>query len=275
MIWFACKSCGKKHSRPDAEAGAMVFCQCGRGNRVPFSSTAAPDLDIPEVLPAPRAIPVPAAVPVPVPIPVPVPSARPAPRAVPVAVPVDESHPATTLLPPSEPPLPYRKTPRRYRKVDPHACWHHEELPAGGTCAACRLPFCIDCLVELNGAQLCGPCKNFRAAAAGQPVRVLPLASAALVCSLVAAPVAALLSIAGAGIFHSEGSTGGAVLMCVLAMLLLGASLTASILAVRRLEAESRVGGRGLAAGGLCVSLAGLAWCLCVLAVVIGRGAAR
>ena len=40
MIWFACKQCGKVHSRPESAAGAMVFCDCGQGCIVPWESTA-------------------------------------------------------------------------------------------------------------------------------------------------------------------------------------------------------------------------------------------
>src|SRR6267378_4792578 len=39
MIWFACKQCGKRHGRPDEAAGTVVFCDCGQGNRVPWTST--------------------------------------------------------------------------------------------------------------------------------------------------------------------------------------------------------------------------------------------
>src|SRR6516164_6467007 len=47
MIWFACKQCGKRHGRGEHLAGTLVFCECGHGNRVPWSST------IPEPAPEP------------------------------------------------------------------------------------------------------------------------------------------------------------------------------------------------------------------------------
>jgi hypothetical protein len=40
MIWFICKQCGKRHSRPDEAGGSLVFCECGQANRVPWESTA-------------------------------------------------------------------------------------------------------------------------------------------------------------------------------------------------------------------------------------------
>jgi hypothetical protein len=267
MIWFACKSCGAKASRPDSEAGALVFCSCGQANRVPFTSTVPPEVDFPEVVhvpePPPRVEPPRGAREVPIP------------QAAAVPVPIDEARPAPRLLPPSEPPLSFRKAPRRYRKPDPAVCWHHEDLPSGGSCSACKLPFCIDCLCDLNGAQLCGPCKNFRVEEGGSPLSPTPMASAALAAALVAAPVSALLSLAGAGAFLSEGSAAGAVVLCLVGLAMLGGSLWLCVGALRGLEAESRVGGRGLVASGLSISLAGLAWCLCVLTVVLGRGLAR
>ncbi|HEX5269774.1 MAG TPA: hypothetical protein VFW33_04765 [Gemmataceae bacterium] len=39
MIWFACKSCGKRHKQSDDAAGSLVFCECGHSNRVPWEST--------------------------------------------------------------------------------------------------------------------------------------------------------------------------------------------------------------------------------------------
>src|SRR5438874_9786727 len=47
MIWFACKQCGQRHSRPDDAAGTVVFCDCGKGNRVPWTSTEPADVPEP------------------------------------------------------------------------------------------------------------------------------------------------------------------------------------------------------------------------------------
>ncbi len=43
MIWFACKNCGKRHKQPDDAAGSLIFCECGRANRVPWDSTGSAD----------------------------------------------------------------------------------------------------------------------------------------------------------------------------------------------------------------------------------------
>src|SRR5947208_15063000 len=53
MIWFSCSKCQKTLGRPESSAGALVFCDCGQGNVVPWDSTAAaPAEPLPaEVLP--------------------------------------------------------------------------------------------------------------------------------------------------------------------------------------------------------------------------------
>src|SRR5438105_12622885 len=53
MIWFSCSKCQKTLGRPESSVGALVFCDCGQGNAVPWDSTAAaPAEPLPaEVLP--------------------------------------------------------------------------------------------------------------------------------------------------------------------------------------------------------------------------------
>src|SRR5438445_719565 len=109
MIWFACKKCGKRHGRAEGLSGTMVFCECGFGNRVPWSSTA----EEPEE----------SAAPVPLPLPPP-PPARPR-SATPIPF-LDEPRPGR----PSEPPPPFRPKPKKdYRRVNPKFCLNHDELP--------------------------------------------------------------------------------------------------------------------------------------------------
>ena len=47
MIWFGCKKCGKRHGKAESLCGTLVFCDCGFGNRVPWSSTV-PEPEAPE-----------------------------------------------------------------------------------------------------------------------------------------------------------------------------------------------------------------------------------
>jgi hypothetical protein len=39
MIWFKCKQCGRTHGRGENLSGTTVFCECGTGNVVPWTST--------------------------------------------------------------------------------------------------------------------------------------------------------------------------------------------------------------------------------------------
>src|SRR5262249_50920489 len=104
MIWFACKQCGKRHGRAEPLAGTLVFCECGQGNRVPWSST------VPE--PEPEA-----AVPVP-----------PRPRAPGPSA--DQDRPEPEFLRP-------RRT-RERRRPNSAYCLNHEETTKEATCDACH-----------------------------------------------------------------------------------------------------------------------------------------
>ncbi len=44
------------------------------------------------------------------------------------------------------------------------ACANHPQVEARGTCASCGRPYCADCLVDLLGQGLCGPCRDVRLA---------------------------------------------------------------------------------------------------------------
>jgi hypothetical protein len=282
MLWFSCKSCGKHHSRPESEAGALIFCSCGNGVRVPFSSTAPPDPEIPDAIPTDRPIPL-RPLPVDVPSsrtppsrthstgpsgadetePPPIPVARAVPLDIPLALPVEP-----IPLAPDEPAKPLRKTPRRYRKVDSEVCWNHEQEASAGLCAGCRLPFCQSCLVELRGHFVCGICKNFRVASAGQPLRTYPMAIVALISSLVVGPVALTLSLVGVGLYLSDGVVGPTLLLSIVALLPVAGALLFSLWVLWRLEGQTRLAGRAMALSGFCVSLCSLLWCLSVIGLV-------
>ncbi len=268
MIWFACKQCGKKHSRPDSQAGSMVFCDCGRGNMVPWSSTTEP-ASFPEVEPlrVPAARPVPERIPRAVPVPQrePVPQGR---RPEPVPLPAREPPP------PAELPLPSRRPDRLPRRVRPNLCFNHDEDASQENCSACKLPFCGRCLVTIQGQVLCGPCKNFRIGGMGRTTRVLPMAVLALVVALVSGPVVLVLTLLGVGIYLSEGSQDGlgvAIALCVLALTLPGTGLVLTRMAQRRFEARPRYGGRGLASSAACASAVGILWAVVVAAVLITK----
>lgn len=47
-------------------------------------------------------------------------------------------------------------------------CRNHPNVSATDRCAGCAEPFCVDCLVELQGKKYCGSCKVM--AVQGQPI---------------------------------------------------------------------------------------------------------
>jgi hypothetical protein len=240
MIWFACKSCGKHHGRPDNLAGTMVFCDCGQGNRVPWSSTVAE--------PEPEAAPPP-----------------PAPR------PPEEPHrPPRPPEPADEdaPPMPARRPrpPREPRRINAGYCLNHEDDPSTATCEACRCPFCSACVVTLQGATLCGPCKNFRVRGLHRRARVGPLAIAALVLSLLSGPVTVVLDLMAIGTRAVGNPLAFALLLSLVALLMPAGALALSWAALRQIETTPHQGGRAMAATG---AVAGLAGVLCSLSIAV------
>ncbi len=209
MIWFACKQCGKTHGRPETSIGALVFCECGQGNTVPWESTA----------PEPQAVVV---------------ETPTAPELAPV---VFEPEPVTT--PASPEPRPRRG---RVEKRDPNQCFNHQGVPKVGNCEDCDESFCADCLVPLQGATLCGPCKNFRARRMELPPLNSNLASASLVLALLTGPLPMCLV---------QWNTPGVRVLSLLTLLPQLLALGLGIWALRIGEKEGKPGGQVLAITGI------------------------
>src|SRR5712692_11161443 len=109
MIWFACKKCGKHHGKSESLSGTLVFCECGFGNRVPWSSTVAEPATpaaAPAPLPRPRSVPVDERD-----------DRRPPRRSIPVDDPDDWQPPSLRTRP--------RKQPKR---INPNFCLVHDEV---------------------------------------------------------------------------------------------------------------------------------------------------
>jgi hypothetical protein len=223
MIWFACKQCGKRHGRAEGLCGTLVFCECGQGNRVPWSSTV-PEPEPEEAPPAP-----------------------PQPRA---PRPAEEERRA--------PELPRPRPTRAKRRLNPAYCLNHDETPKQATCDACHCPFCSACVVTLQGRTLCGPCKNFHVRGLNRPGSVSALALVALVLSLVGGPVAALLAFVA--ISAQPAASGGAVfvavVICFIAVLLPIAGAIVGWLGLRQIESKPNMIGRSLAMTGATTGLA-------------------
>jgi hypothetical protein len=267
MIWFACKKCGKRQGRPDAAAGTLVFCECGFGNRVPWSSTVG-EPEVEEVEPV-KVPPRPAT---------PEPPPPPPPDPAPPRFPEDRPPPRAPLppLPPSAPrPYDGPRGPRRgreTRRINPAYCLGHDDRPSTQRCDDCRCMFCDACLTPFQGKALCGPCKNFRARGLQRAARPAPLAVLAFVTALVTGPLSFCLSLLGVNSqAGGQGSLGLTVLLSVVGALLPAVGLVLGGLALRDIDAKPHLRGRALALTGSATALVGVLWSLTVAVLVIVR----
>jgi hypothetical protein len=266
MIWFACKKCGKRQGRPDASVGTLVFCECGFGNRVPWSSTA-PEPEIEEV--EPTRIPPRPAEPPPEPSPR-YPEARPVPR---------ESAPRPPEWRPSErmppaPPFEAQRAPRRPppKRINPAYCLAHDDRASTQRCDDCRCSFCDACVVSFRGKTLCGPCKNFRARGLQRSARMAPLAVLTLVAALVTGPLSFCLSLLGVNSQSGgSGSLGLTIVLSLVGALLPVIGLVLGMLALREIEAKPHLRGRALALTGAATALVGVLWSVTVAALAIAK----
>ncbi len=239
MIWFACKQCGKRHGRGEDLAGTLVFCECGQGNRVPWSSTAA-EPEPEEALPAPPLRP---RVP------------RPA---------RDEERPPTEFLRP--------RRCRDRRRPNPDYCLNHDETPKQAICDACRCSFCSACVVALQGRTLCGPCKNFRLGGLSRPLRLSPLAIVSFVLALVCTLVSLVLCFTAIGsTMKLEAGLAVALPCCAVALFFAVGELIVSGLALRQMDRHPALGGRGLAMTGAIAGLTGVVWALSLAVFIVAR----
>ena len=217
MIWFSCKQCGKVHGRPENSAGTLVFCDCGQGNTVPWESTAT----------EPEA---------PAPVPVSLPALPAGPKLEPISFDPGSSLPPLPAPPRAPMPRPRRRPPR-YRP-DPNFCLNHEGIPSQKTCAACEESFCSDCIVNFQGANYCGPCKNYHLRVLQRPPRTSGLAVGSLILGVLTGPW--VLGLVGTG----------NVILWLLALIACGIALTLGIAGLRVIESK-RIGGRSLAITGI------------------------
>ncbi len=274
MIWFACKKCNKKHGRADNLAGTMVFCdQCGHGNTVPWQSTTSAPETPPE--PPPR----------PVPPPPPPGPRRPVDdrdrgrdwdRPPPRRSPYDDDEWNNRRRPPPPGPMPpddasagdllRRRRDKVFRRHRPGFCFNHDDVATDKTCAECKEYFCPNCLVELQGKTLCGPCKNFVVRGLHRPGKVPPMAIVAVIVGLVSSPVTFCLTMMGSG--QQVGGI-GTVILSIIGLVLPVGGLVASGVALRQIESRPNMGGRGLAMTGATSSLVGALWCATVAFLVI------
>jgi hypothetical protein len=269
MIWFNCKKCNKPHSRPDSQAGTMIFCDCGQGLTIPWESTALPARPTAETVPThvdddddeedlPEAIPVPR------------------PRAVPIPV-ADDDQPArrpSQTLPPTPPTgdsLPQKKR-RTIKRTNPAYCFNHEEAASETVCDDCKLSFCNACVVDFQGYTLCSPCKNFRLRDRAVPTRVSPWAVVALVAGFASGPVGFCISALPLTLhLQAHGSPGLTVAAVLLALVPAALACWLGIRALRQLDREPLLSGRGLAMTGTLAGVLGGLWSITIGVLTIAK----
>jgi hypothetical protein len=231
MIWFACKQCGKRHGRGENLAGTFVFCECGHGNRVPWSSTVAE----------------------------PEPAETPPPRP-----------PRAEERPEPEFPRP-RWTRERLRPNPAYCLNHEETPKEAtcaacrcSFCSACVVTLqgqtlCGPC----KNFRVGGRSRPARVLPLAIVAFVLALAGIVVSMMLaIGAVVAAVM--AERGIFVT-------ILCCLIAVVLAGAELLVGWLALRQLDRQPALGGRALAMTGATAGLAGVVWALAVVLFSIAR----
>ncbi|MHB1422700.1 MAG: hypothetical protein ACYC3I_05790 [Gemmataceae bacterium] len=247
MIWFACKQCGKSHGRGEHLAGTLVFCECGHGNRVPWSSTIAepePEEAIPAPAPRPRS-----------PLP---------PRA--------ESRSPSPFPPYGGEKGEWPRRSRERRRPNPAYCLNHDETAKEAACDACRCSFCSACVLTLQGQTLCGPCKNFRLGGLNRPARLSPVALVSFVLALICTPVGVFLGFMAIGSsLKIEAGLVPALICCAIALIFAVGELVLSAFALRELDRQPALGGRGLAMSGAMAGLTGVVWSFTLAVFIVLR----
>jgi hypothetical protein len=239
MIWFACKQCGKRHGRGAHLAGTLVFCECGQGNRVPWSSTVE-EPEPEEALPAPL------------------------PRSPGPRPPTDRDRPGPEFLRP--------RHSRGRRRPNPSYCLNHQETPKEAICSSCQCSFCSACVVTLQDRTLCGPCKNFRLGGLSRRPRLSPLAIVVFVLALISTVVSLFLCFMAIGFaVKMESGLVGAIPCCVTALIFAVGELIVSGIALRQMDRQPALDGRGLAMTGATAGLTGVVWAIALAVFIVVR----
>jgi hypothetical protein len=161
-----------------------------------------------------------------------------------------------------------RRSRRERRRTRAGYCLDHEDVPATGTCADCGEGFCPRCIVTLQGATLCGPCKDQRVRTMQRPPQVAPMAILGMVLGLVIGPFLFFAIIVPVA---SDVSAPARLFWALLAAALSGGVLAISLLALRQIDTGPNRGGRALAMTGLVCALAGILWSLSHLILMATR----
>ncbi len=156
-----------------------------------------------------------------------------------------------------EPDEPREERSRRGRRSDPAFCLTHQDIPSQHTCADCDERFCERCVVTFQGQVLCAPCKNLRVRRLTRPVETSGLAVAALVVGLFGSPILFCTTLVPAGQGADDTTR---IVSASVGMVVPGAALVLSLMALRQTEGKEGRGGRSLALTGAACAIAGLLW---------------
>ena len=107
-----------------------------------------------------------------------------------------------------------------------------------------------------------------------RPAHLPPLAIVAFVLALVSTVVGLLLSFMAIGIaMKMEAGIVGAMICCTIALFFAGSELILSWLALRQIDRQPALGGRGLAMTGATAGLTGVVWALAIAVFIVVRQA--
>lgn len=167
--------------------------------------------------------------------------------------------PWESTLPPDETPVPSVDAPRpRWAETAAEQgpepplvlprnsanCFNHPDTPKSESCASCKEPFCTSCLVNFQGALVCGPCKNYRLRALQRPAQLSVMAVLAALLSLGAGGVWPFVVLMGAGL---KAQATGIVVLGAIGLVPQLAALVMAAVALRAIETGTRLSGRSWA----------------------------
>jgi hypothetical protein len=166
-----------------------------------------------------------------------------------------------------EEPRPYRR--RRYEpaEIDPAYCLNHTDVPSEVQCEDCKERFCPACVLQVRGKTLCAACKNFLLARLQRSPRISGLAVTSLVVSVIGTPF--FLCISSGGKFVEGGVSVLAMAAALIAVLIPATAILLGVFALSRIEANPRIGGRGVALTGTTTGAVGFVWSLTVIVLFL------
>jgi hypothetical protein len=131
---------------------------------------------------------------------------------------------------------------------DPTHCLNHPETPQTATCAGCGENYCGDCVLEMEGATLCGPCKNFRVRTGQRPPGLSLAALGAPLVSLVSSLPCMLVLLIGGGFSTSAESFLPWIFVALIPQVI---ALALGAWGLQIVETNPKFGGHSLAISGL------------------------